>query len=155
MFSTVEYSPATASTRALRVMRARCRWAMSLATVAEHLETGAPRRSRRLTFERGTGNLCLRPIVSIDSASLADISVARVPRWVPVVSWSSARPSSFQADPSRLEGPRRSTILVETAADRRDTCCERAARLRRHVLRVERAARREATISCLTATLWL
>ena len=54
VFSTVEYGPATASTHALRVMRARRRWAMSLATAAERLQTGAPRRSRRLTLERGT-----------------------------------------------------------------------------------------------------
>ena len=134
-----------------RVDKGRCRWAPSPHARRE----GVARRSRRLPFGRGTRCCCSRLIDRTDCASLATISAARVPRSVPMSSWSWSLRDQVHADPSRLEGPRCSTILVETAGDRRYACCERAVRLRRHGRRVERAARREASISCLTAVLWL
>ena len=155
VFSTIEYRPAIAPTRALRDVRARRRGLMPLPTVAERLDQGAPRFIRRLNFDRGTRCCCLRLIERTDFASLTAISAARVPLSVPVSSWSWLPHDHVDAEPSRLDGPRRSTIVVETAGVRRDACCECAIRLRQHVWRVERAARREASVSCLTAVLWL
>ena len=100
----IEYRPATASTRALRVMRARCRWAMSLTTVAERLDQGAPRFIRRLNFDRGTRRCCLRLIERTGCASLTAISAARVLLTVPVSSWSCRRVIKVDAEPSRLDG---------------------------------------------------
>ena len=129
----------------------RCRWPSSPSARKQ----GAARRSHRLTFERGNRCCCLRLIANMISRRqrrpAPHESCVRRLRCL----GRALVPSTVHADPSRLEGPRRSTILVETAADRRDACCERAVRVRRHVRRVERAARREATMSCLTSVLWL
>ena len=91
VFSTVEYRPATVPTRALRNERARRRGLMTMPTVAERLDQGAPRFSRRLNFDRGTRCCCLRLIERTDFTSLTAISAARVPRSVPVSSWSWSR----------------------------------------------------------------
>ena len=154
-FRLVQYGPATVSTCAIRDVRARRRRSMPLAIAAERQDTGRGEaqppvdlRARRSLLLLVTNQVC-------DCASISTTSATQVQCEVPVVPWSCSPPSTVHADPSRLEGPRLSTILVEAAADRRDACCERAVRVRRHVRRVERAARREATMSCLTATLWL
>ena len=154
-FRLVQYSPATVSTCAIRDVRARRRRSMPLAIAAKRQDTGRGEAQPPVDLRARRSLLLLVTNQVRDCASISTTSATQVQCEVPVVPWSCSPPSTVHADPSRLEGPRLSTILVEAAADRRDACCERAARVRRHVRRVERAARREATMSCLTATLWL
>ena len=133
-----------------RVDEGRCRWPSSPSALKQARGEAQPPVDLRARQSR----LLLENDREYDCASIAAPSAALVLRVAPVVPWSCLMPSTVHADSSHLEGPRSSTILVETAADRHDACCERAVRLRRHGWRVERASRREAAMSCLTAVLW-
>ena len=68
-----------------------------------------------MTFERGTCSHCLQPIVRIDSASLAAISAARIPREVPVVPWSECASVIL---PGRSFSSGGATVLYNSFRDR-------------------------------------